>query len=897
MRRLISLSLICAMMTMVTISHAASPEVDISLTHPDTFQFDWQAIPGQTYHVMTTTDMINGPWTDLTPGGLVMPNVLGSYSYTTSDTFGLFRIMKKDTNPPAISSLLPSADAIAVDSGTSVTIVLTDETGIDTNSIILSVAGWTDLTLPSPYLSYNANTLIFTPPSSLGGPGEVISDTLTVADVLGNTLTNYTWTFQLGRPVVATSDFLSLSAPPSAPLSGPSKMSALAGDEYYITDVTDTEVIISYTGTPPVITVGDTLVSFDPAHPFYRKSVSSQTDTGQQLITVLTTDLQLTDLVSTGSLSTTDFTTVDPIQTMGVMAAGTTNMHVAFGDDLSGTVLWEDAGLKLHLPSASWSFVGDVNVALDLYWLKLQSLDASASGMLTLDLDPEAIFYQAISGGGEKPLVAPVKKVFGAWAGPVPVWVEVTMELNAGFTYSADVSGNAYTSIHAQKEIAFSVRMRESEWSREFNNPALILEGDPITWNIEGNANAKVYVQPKLTILVYSVAGVGVDIKPYVELDGRYQSEPLEWEWGLYMGISSTLSIENRIGLPEPEWEMFNIRKLLLDDSYPDVAPSFIAPFPDRTVQVGQSLTLSAQASGMPAPSYQWYYNGDTMTWATSAEYIIPYANAGHTGTYSVQASNSSGTVDASCYVTVTSGCAGMTWVYMNDPGVPDHEGFTGYMSRYETTNAQYCEFLNAALASGDIYISSNRAYGSNGANSGTDFVGQVYFETYAADEFSQIIYNSGSFSVRSRDGYSMNNHPVVMVSWYGATAFCNYYGYRLPTEWEWQAVADYDGSYIYGCGTTINQSKANYYNGGYANPLGLASIPYTSPVNYYSSYGYGMNDMAGNVWEWTSTVSGTSRVIRSGSWTYNFYECLVSDRTSFNPNITNYGFGFRVCR
>ena len=72
-----------------------------------------------------------------------------------------------------------------------------------------------------------------------------------------------------------------------------------------------------------------------------------------------------------------------------------------------------------------------------------------------------------------------------------------------------------------------------------------------------------------------------------------------------------------------------------------------------------------------------------------------------------------------------------------------------------------------------------------------------------------------------------------------------------MPTEWEWQAVADYDGSYTYGCGITISKSKANYYDAGYANPLGLTSYPYTSPVGYYPAYGYGMCDMAGNANEW----------------------------------------------
>jgi hypothetical protein len=44
-------------------------------------------------------------------------------------------------------------------------------------------------------------------------------------------------------------------------------------------------------------------------------------------------------------------------------------------------------------------------------------------------------------------------------------------------------------------------------------------------------------------------------------------------------------------------------------------------------------------------------------------------------------------------------------------------------------------------------------------------------------------------------------------------------------TESEWQAVADFNGSYTYGCGTTINHNKANYYDSGFANPLGLGGM------------------------------------------------------------------------
>jgi len=245
-------------------------------------------------------------------------------------------------------------------------------------------------------------------------------------------------------------------------------------------------------------------------------------------------------------------------------------------------------------------------------------------------------------------------------------------------------------------------------------------------------------------------------------------------------------------------------------------------------------------------------------------------------------------------------GAFDLVWVTINDPGVSGHEGFNGEMSKYETTNAQYCEFLNAALASGDITVVSNVVKGAIGSNSGEDFEDKIYFATYEASTSSQITYSGETFSVRSRDGHDMSNHPVVIVSWYGATAFCNYYGYRLPTEWEWQAVADYDGTFNYGCGLTIDQTKANYHDNdsGYANPLGLTSSPYTSPVNHYSTYGYGMNDMAGNVCEWTSSVSGSDCVIRGGgSWFRPAIECFVSSTLNRNPQSPNSDLGFRACR
>ncbi len=229
-----------------------------------------------------------------------------------------------------------------------------------------------------------------------------------------------------------------------------------------------------------------------------------------------------------------------------------------------------------------------------------------------------------------------------------------------------------------------------------------------------------------------------------------------------------------------------------------------------------------------------------------------------------------------------------ITWVSIMETG------FNGQMSAYETTNAQFVKYLNDALASGDITVSGNYVNGASGSNNGVDFAGQNYYRLdgpgYTGNGATnggaaRINWTGSSFTV----DLGFENHPVTYVSWYGATAFAAYYGWRLPTEWEWQAVADYDGSYTYGCGTTINNSIANYWNS--THPYG------TTPVGQYGLFGYGLADMAGNIWEWTSTVSGSYRVLRGGCWDDIDYYCTVSYRSSYTPIGMYYFNGFRVCR
>lgn len=232
-------------------------------------------------------------------------------------------------------------------------------------------------------------------------------------------------------------------------------------------------------------------------------------------------------------------------------------------------------------------------------------------------------------------------------------------------------------------------------------------------------------------------------------------------------------------------------------------------------------------------------------------------------------------------------------------------------ISKYETTNAQYADYLNASLADGLIQIVDGAVYAVSDPNKS-----ERYFDTYPGDENSQILYTEEGFIVRSREEHSMADHPVTEVSWYGAQAFCDYYGYRLPNEAEWEYAARggyHNPYYKYPWGDNeIDCDKANY---NYCNPHSLTTYPYTSTVGYYGGQGtYGLCDMCGNVWEWchdiydsnyysvspeqnpTGPYEGTTRrILRGGSWSVEV-DNYISHRGRAPANGRSWNFGFRVC-
>jgi len=214
------------------------------------------------------------------------------------------------------------------------------------------------------------------------------------------------------------------------------------------------------------------------------------------------------------------------------------------------------------------------------------------------------------------------------------------------------------------------------------------------------------------------------------------------------------------------------------------------------------------------------------------------------------------------------------------------------WMDKTEITNNQFAMFLNA----GNNYISK----------------GEIWLDIGSKDSLIEL--KDGHFQPKS--GYE--KYPVVMVSWYGARAYCNWVGGRLPTEAEWEYAARGTTNSIYPWGNDFNGDWLNFCDrnctSGWRDTKYDDGYRYASPVGSFAEgrSWSGALDMAGNVWEWNNDLYGENyydyspsqnplgpevgqaKVVRGGGWDASRRETRTARRGVYRPDRYLSYIGFR---
>jgi formylglycine-generating enzyme required for sulfatase activity len=218
------------------------------------------------------------------------------------------------------------------------------------------------------------------------------------------------------------------------------------------------------------------------------------------------------------------------------------------------------------------------------------------------------------------------------------------------------------------------------------------------------------------------------------------------------------------------------------------------------------------------------------------------------------------------------------------------------YIEKTEVSNHLYLKYLKVAMAGETPEVRRE-------GNSLWRYPSEGEPQKIVDFSYSALFYDPDGDSVAVMPEARMN--PVVGVTWYGAKAYAENYGLRLPTEHEWEIAAKADSvNFNYSWGKTITPAQANYVDSGFRAMRPIGSYPTaTSP--------WGVLDMSGNAAEWVKDwyasypsqdqinpegpVTGELKVTRGGGCLSSAMGVRVTARTAAEPSLASEHIGFRT--
>ncbi len=901
----------------------------------------WSTDPGIRYELQSSTNLVT--WTTVA-GFPSKAEALAQQQMIELQAASkrFFRVLVLDEQPPEITSRIPADGSFGVRRFSSIAITLADATGINPASINLTVGARGTFSTGSSQVTFNGSTLTVSlgGDTALGGYGETVQTTLTVADTLGNT-TNYVWSFELEKAVEAATNLFVFGSPgaqragqqlsgEAAVLAarysaGPVRMGSSSTD-WTIDSVTTNTIVLAYTSpSAPVFTAGQLLANLAPARIseiFYRRIDSLSDDSGAKKLTLYTTEVTLADVMVNGTFtlgSDAVFLDFDANGNLIRALSGDATFSLPdIGADFSGQTIFSDSVLNLSLQEGKFLFHPKLKVSVETAWTTVLRFDAQASGDIEISCVPLLTVSGAYTKNVEKEVWSKTK-----WIGSGYVYVELKATVTAKAAMSAAAAAEMKAGFRQNANMGVSGKyvrdaVPAATWERWFTVEPF--QQVPFTYTVSGNGSATVSLVPQIDARVYGLGGLYVNADSRLELSGSAtlvngNLTQADWLLGAYADVYAGLSVIDFDSGSLPSLPPFRLFTAEWGNHY-ETAPSPAAPPVitrqplSQNAKTGDPVAFSVEATAAGSLSYQWYQNGKLIPGQTFRTLSYSSVQSGHQGNYQVRVSASG--------LAVSSSIATLSIVT---------SGGTG------------------SAPSGMVRIPGGSNSGSNPLGTGESYDGTYYPATYSLTVSAfymdrtevtkaqwDTVYNwavSHGYSFANAGSGKAANHPVQTVSWYDCVKWCNARsqmegrtpcynlsdwscnfsanGYRLPTntEWEYAARGGLSGK-RFPWGDTITHNQANYNSysgdtydisptGGHHPSYATGSYPYTSPVGSFSANGYGLYDMVGNVWEWCNDASGSGRDVRGGSWFSLAYSARCGNAYWGNPvNACSY-LGFRT--